>query len=349
MYNMASGFLDVYDFGAKGDGLADDTAAVQKAIDTAYETGKTVYIGAGRFLCGELFLKPGVCVRSEPTWGYRDEDCGSAVLLQRDGRQECLIDLTYASGATLDGLSLEGNGAGDCCGIALRGGAFNKKEDAFRIERCKIQGFSSHGVHLDHVWCFSLRHCMIGGCGGDGVRLHGWDGFVLDNWFSGNRGCGFAGVMPNASVTMTGNRIEWNGDCGIYIHKGNNYNITGNYIDRSGGAAVKIVNGSYDITVTGNIFYRSGKFAAAGKDGYHAVLKDSADIIFTSNAMRIGMDDEKTGVVSPKRALKLEQLANSVVMGNTLESLEEPLDDRGGHTGCVIRDNVGGKNKLPRE
>lgn len=45
-------------FGAKGDGVAKDTAALQHAIDAAQEHGGgTVHVPAGRYLCGSLILK----------------------------------------------------------------------------------------------------------------------------------------------------------------------------------------------------------------------------------------------------------------------------------------------------
>ena len=43
----------VRDFGAKGDGITNDTAAVQKAIDA----GGMVFFPPGTYLCGTLFLK----------------------------------------------------------------------------------------------------------------------------------------------------------------------------------------------------------------------------------------------------------------------------------------------------
>jgi len=52
----------VNDCGAKGDGTTLDTAAIQKAIDTAAPKGDTVTFKPGTYLTGAIFLKSGVTV-----------------------------------------------------------------------------------------------------------------------------------------------------------------------------------------------------------------------------------------------------------------------------------------------
>ena len=53
--------FSVRDFGAVGDGVAKDTAAVQRAIDAANAAGGgEVLLPQGMYLCGSLFLKSGV-------------------------------------------------------------------------------------------------------------------------------------------------------------------------------------------------------------------------------------------------------------------------------------------------
>jgi polygalacturonase len=59
--------LDVRDFGARGDGVAKDTAAIQKAIDTAeHRGGGTVEVPPGRYLSGTIHLKSNVTLYLNP-------------------------------------------------------------------------------------------------------------------------------------------------------------------------------------------------------------------------------------------------------------------------------------------
>tara|TARA_R110002049_G_scaffold299104_1_gene489181 strand:+ start:4920 stop:6272 length:1353 start_codon:yes stop_codon:yes gene_type:complete len=51
-----AGVHDVYDYGAKGDGVTNDHDAIQKAIDACNGTGGTVLFSNGKFLTGQLML-----------------------------------------------------------------------------------------------------------------------------------------------------------------------------------------------------------------------------------------------------------------------------------------------------
>jgi polygalacturonase len=59
---VLSAFCNVRDYGAKGDGVTKDTAAVQAAIDASAENGGTVFVPAGRYLCGTLHLRSHVAL-----------------------------------------------------------------------------------------------------------------------------------------------------------------------------------------------------------------------------------------------------------------------------------------------
>jgi polygalacturonase len=56
-------FYNVKDFGAKGDGAAINSDAINKAIDAAAaEGGGTVYFPAGNYLSGSIHLKSNICL-----------------------------------------------------------------------------------------------------------------------------------------------------------------------------------------------------------------------------------------------------------------------------------------------
>ena len=63
---LAPVFYDVREYGAKGDGVAKDTAAVQKAIDAAAQAGGVVLVPAGRYLCGTIHLKSRITLYLAP-------------------------------------------------------------------------------------------------------------------------------------------------------------------------------------------------------------------------------------------------------------------------------------------
>ena len=56
-----AGVFNVFDYGAKGDGANNDSAAIQKAIDAcAAQGGGQVLLPAGTFLTGALTLRSGI-------------------------------------------------------------------------------------------------------------------------------------------------------------------------------------------------------------------------------------------------------------------------------------------------
>jgi hypothetical protein len=349
------GFLNVMDFGAAGDGIADDTGAIQKALDKAALSNGAVFIPEGRFLCSELKVPEGIGIYGLPAWSYR-KGMGSVIVYKGGGN--CLINLTGAYGAYLYGLCLNGNNVeGGAHGILIDKPDYGKQEDTPRIDTCRIERFSGDGIKLERIWCFVVRHSHCYGNKGCGLRVRGWDGFILDNWFSGNGETGFGAYDENASNTLTGNRIEWNRAGGILIRGGSHYNITGNYIDRSGRCGIALLpgeegRGCQTITITGNVIYRSGKPEWGKSDEYdssHVRFDSSEGIVFTGNALNSGRDDGGEGSYSPNYGIVVRKLRNSIVRDNVLANgaLRQLVEDLGEHgEGVIIKDNVGSLRQI---
>lgn len=108
IWTSASDF-NVLDFGAKGDGETDNTAAFQSAMDKASETGGTVHVPAGVFkFDGVLILKNGVSLRGiaeGPPAASLERGTMLLVFAGRDD-EDSLPFITMENNSTLKGLSI---------------------------------------------------------------------------------------------------------------------------------------------------------------------------------------------------------------------------------------------------
>ena len=347
--------LQASDFGIVGDGRTDVMPQLRQALLVAGQQRTTLFLPAGIYCCGCLAIPSHVTLRGEANWGYRQH--AGTVLRLMDPQAPALIEISNGQGVTLDSLGLDGGKlVGKTHGVWVHNdqqGWPRETENAFRMEHCRVDGFAGDGVHLDKAWAFSLRHNMISHNSGHGVRLAGCDGFFLDNWISGNGGCGFITESWNGSNTFTANRIEWNGQAGMHIRGGFAYQINGNYLDRSGGPGLVLEPWlphrpfSEHFSITGNMIYRSSKFAKPDSpigQNCQVYLHSVRGLSFTGNTLITGQDDKATGIFTPYYGLVLGNLDQSVITANNLYrgATHQLIHDLGGHGhDMILRDNPG--------
>lgn len=138
-----SGVLNVKDYGAKGDGTTDDTAAIQAALNTAAVSGAVVLFPAGTYITsGSLLVAANVAVRGD----------GMASIVKYAGTGWAFIgggtggSLSYGV-AIRDLRILLSNAAGS--GITLRGTAAAMLSN-LSIERTVVSSSSTGtGIFLD--------------------------------------------------------------------------------------------------------------------------------------------------------------------------------------------------------
>ncbi len=339
--------LNVLDFGAKGDGKTNDTAAIQSAMDAAAKVEGVVYFPSGRYVCGGLKMSPYTTLMGDAQWIFKNEQRGAVLILDSEER-DCLVDITGAFGARIKGLTLQGirTAKKEIHGIFLNNPKFSKKEDTVVFDDIKVQQFTGHGLYLLRAWLFIIRHSQFMANNGCGVMLVGWDGFVTDNQFTANGSHGFGCSGIGSTVMFTANRVEWNKGCGLYLPKGNTWNVVGNSFDRNHGAGLK-TGEITATTVTGNVFRRCGKDPSSMKGdeiSANVIFDGSRGLSFVGNAFRAGQDDRGKGKFTPEYGFYLRNLDYSVITNNVLHLgyMKDIAQDMGGHgKSFVFENNVG--------
>ncbi len=341
-------------YGAVGDGVTDCTEAIQTALNEAGKVKGCVLVPPGDYVCGCVRVPRGVMLTGYHAWSYRHN--GGSTLIMRSAEEPCLLDLSGAIGCTIKGICLDGRGLGETIhGMRITYPEYNGagEEDTTTIEDCRVSHFSGDGIHLRHIWCFSIRHTQVAANHGNGIYVDGWDGFILDNWMSGNGGAGLYADICAASMTMTGNRVEWNRKGGFWFANANTLNITGNYFDRSCGPGLTVLPArnavSDTITVTGNVFYRSGAHSENSPlDNAHIHMERCVNVVVTGNTFRSGMNDDGTGLRSPDFGIIVRHLRACIIRDNVMQCgmVKQAILDRGEHEGDVeIDHNVGTPSK----
>ncbi|MCI0996061.1 putative Ig domain-containing protein [Pseudomonas corrugata] len=262
--------FNVQNFGAKGDGITDDTAAIQAAIDAAAAAGGgQVYVPAGTYI---------VSAGEEPSDGCLM--LKSNVHLYGDGMGETTVKVADGSDTKITGvirsaygeethdfgisqLTIDGNRdhtTGKIDGWfngyipGEEGYDSNVTIDSVEIKDCSGYGFDPHEQTVNMVIKNSVSH-------GNGL-----DGFVADflsdstfenNVAYDNDRHGFNVVTSTHDFTLTNNVAYDNGGNGIVVQRGSenipspsNIIITGGEVYGNGAEGV-LIKLSSEVTVTG--------------------------------------------------------------------------------------------------
>ena len=154
-------FINVKDYGAKGDGVTDDTAAIQAAIDAAFlsisENGGSRGIPAIENDSLAVYFPPGIYVITTLALHFRSiifgNDWRDTILFEKNGGNSHMITLTDAvhdERVSIKNLYLNGNKAN--------------------------QTGSWDGIHLDNTGCHDdrdhlIQDVFVDNCSGNGIAI----------------------------------------------------------------------------------------------------------------------------------------------------------------------------------
>lgn len=97
------GFSNVRDYGAVGDGVTDDTVAIQAAIDVVEVagTGSVLFIPPGTFIADGLIIEGSMKIRGSGTLKHKAPATNSLLLCNDTNEDGCVVDI--------DGITFDGN------------------------------------------------------------------------------------------------------------------------------------------------------------------------------------------------------------------------------------------------
>ena len=278
------GAISVADHGAAGDGITDDTDAIQAAITSAGVAGG-VWFPRGTYLVSSPIqplrqqrLTGTYTAKYEPgRWPFTS---GCTIVADPDFAGRAIIDIPPSSyGVQVDRLCLSAAGTtGSFAGVALPAYADNAGENGFLIRDSLISSCPGPGI-TGHMWVMDVRDTHIAQCS-VGIHVTGDDG-LLDTRIIGsqlyyNRD---GGIIIDSdgwtgAVTIMGCRVERSGSLythpdtptnpaapGIAIRSGRNITLIGVETDANSGPGLEIGHATrnvYNVHVVGCSFSRDG-------------------------------------------------------------------------------------------
>jgi hypothetical protein len=141
VFANANYLFNVKDFGAIGDGKSKDTQAIQSAIDAAQKSGGgTVFLSAGTYLSGTLFLRDNITLHFEAgciLLGSTDQVDYPPTLPRFRSYTERYVQQSLIFGEGLENIALVGRGRIDGQGTTFNLLPFRKRPYLIRLISCK--------------------------------------------------------------------------------------------------------------------------------------------------------------------------------------------------------------------
>lgn len=356
--------ISVKDFGAVGDGIANDTAAVRAALLVA--AGKKLVVPSGNYLLSFTETN-GLSIPAN-------------TVIEGDGMAATTLTFTPSSTAYRNLMSVAGGG------LTLRGlkvttsvpaggvvSLFSISSSSITVDQCDLDGgVTNIGAALSHnAYGFNISDA---GTQND-IRVersilrrmtYPWLKTnaatstqrrlkVLNNYFQSNYNDDLGLNSPNGvcdDVLIDGNTFANNlsisaslttSALGVALASVTNFRITGNHFSDSYTDAVHIEEGSYYGTVTNNTFDVDGRCISFNGNNISGTIKTPTSISVKGNILKkkgTQKESGKHGIIFILNASGHMPLLKSIINDNEIVGFEYGIWNSGSHNdGNEIGDN----------
>jgi parallel beta-helix repeat protein len=264
--------ISVLAFGARGDGRTDDTAAIQAAIDSGFQTGAVVFFPSAMYRVSQLVLRKGTILQGVSSGTYPDNNTisGASVLARlANTNKHLLLAAADANYCRIFDLAIDGNknnntsGYGLCVADSPAG-----LESQIIVERCYFHTNPDSNIYLGRnrransilngVYNYSAK--------GDGITVAGSDNTIAGNICGSNARAGIClgttatqnwpASSPSSAAAIshvTSNDI-YNNLVGIAVANASSGSmISNNGIDRNKYQGITVYSGASNALVTNSL------------------------------------------------------------------------------------------------
>jgi hypothetical protein len=225
-YPEDTDLINVRNYGAAGDGVTDDSAAIIAARTAAQAAHGVLWFPQGTYLINR---SNALEISSTSAFTMRGVYGGST--LKAGTTMAHMLDFTNPSTSqyfVVEGLCFDGNGQ---AATAIHGDHLAHTI----ISRCIIMHTTASAIKFSEGWCNDIVECEIKSNRGDGIC-----GSNAVNAFNITRckiflndGMGIK-LQSGSGVSITGCTLETNKKCGIYAQFIRCLSVTGNYFEGNG-------------------------------------------------------------------------------------------------------------------
>lgn len=306
-------FPNALNYGVKGDGVTDDTVAIQLFLDSTAGQGSVYFpqTPGGYRVTATLFPAAQTTVHGAGWGTYFTMDGAWA-------GSKGLFDLTAKSQVSMQDFRIEGQKATKS-GTSTARGVYVANSNYTRFSRLYLHDCSHAGILWDGATRFGVAEaCHVVG-GGDTVTGGQTNGISVDT----NMGA-------SSDFSIIGNTFENIPDCCVGIHNNSNtVTISGNVMDGGGvGRAVDIA-GAQGVSITGNVVKnRTGNNLIGVYDNLATYV--ASDVSIVGNTLVGGQGVGQNGiyvagtslitsgvVISGNRIKNMTSVGIAVLLGST--------------------------------
>ena len=341
--NAIVGLHNARDYGAVGDGVTDDTVALQAWLDCSAGNGIA-------FLPPGNYYKSGMLVPKNNTYVL---GCGDASMIVDDATGFYIVGAYHD--ISINDIYLYGDGTLGRSGIEARNGATRLSVKGCRIENYGFMGIYACEIHSSHICnnhvCSNgksvayvgqgIHVAQSRGIGADEVivaeNICNDNGNIIADYYGGCHGIYISGNYTTTedatNIIVSNNICNNNTGAGININCGREVVVDGNICDGNRWKGIALAGGCNNTILDGNkvsnILTRNKSYSGTGCGIYAS--HDTSNCVFTNNrvrnvnqsGMRLGgsghvVEGNKISTVGDS-GIKLDNPKNFTVVGNSVE------------------------------